>query len=121
MAGVEYLSKNMRVGMKDRGINFDSPNAFEFLGRFAEGLWLSKVFTRENINLNWDFKGKLRFDILRYRRLVPYVEVEGELLVGNIARIAPSAEVGVRYHISKVDITPFFRWSRDQEAISIGI
>ena len=118
MAGVEYLSKNMRVGMKDRGINFDSPNEFEFLGRFAEGLWLSKVFTRENINLNWDFKGKLRFDILRYRCLVPYVEVEGELLVGNIARIVPSAEVGVRYHLSKVDITPFFRWSRDQEALT---
>lgn len=119
MAGLEFLTKNMRIGMKDRGINFDSPDAFEFLGRFAGGLWLSKVFTRENIILNWDFKGQLRYDILRYRRLVPYVEVGGELLVGNIARIAPSAEVGVRYHLSKVDITPFFRWSRDQEAITI--
>jgi hypothetical protein len=79
-----------------------------------------KAFTRENIILNWDFKGKLRYDILRYWRLVPYVEIGGELLVGNSARLAPSAEVGVRYHISKVDFTPFFKWSRDQEAISIG-
>jgi hypothetical protein len=118
-AGVEYLSKNMRIGMEDRGINFDSPDEFEFLGRFAEGLWLSKVFIKENINLNWNFRGKLRCDILRYRRLVPYVEVEGDLLVGDSTRLSPSAEVGVRYHLSKVDITPFFRWSRDQEAITI--
>jgi hypothetical protein len=119
MAGLEFLTKNMRIGMKDRGINFDSPDDYEFLGRFAGGLWLSKVFTRENINLNWDLKAQLRYDILRYWRLVPYVEIGGELLVGNITRLAPAAEVGVRYHINKVDFTPFFRWSRDQEALSI--
>jgi hypothetical protein len=53
MAGLEFLTKHMRIGMKDRGIDFDSPNAFEFLGRFAGGLWLSKVFIKENgIGLN---------------------------------------------------------------------
>jgi hypothetical protein len=119
MAGMEYLTKNMRVGMKDRGINFNSPQSFEFLGRFAGGLWLSKVFTRENIDLNWNFKGRLRYDILRYRRLVPYVEVGGELFVGSVARLAPSVEVGARYHLAKVDITPFFRWCREQEALTI--
>jgi hypothetical protein len=120
MAGLEFLTKNMRIGMKDRGINFDSPKAFEFLGRLAGGLWLSKVFTRENIRLNWDFKGLLRYDIFRYRRLVPYVEVGAETLIGGpTARLAPSVEVGARYHLSRTDITPFFRWSRDQEALTI--
>jgi hypothetical protein len=120
MVGLEFLTKNMRIGMKDRGINFDSPDAFEFLGRFAGGLWLSKVFTRENIRLNEDFKGRLRFDILRYRRLVPYVEVGGELLIGGpTARLSPSVEVGARYHLSKFDITPFFNWTREQEALTI--
>jgi hypothetical protein len=119
MAGLEFLTKNMRTGMKDRGINYDSANSFEFLGRFAEGLWLSKVFTKENISLNWDFKAQLRYDIFRYRCLVPYVEVGAEVLVGNITRLAPAVEVGARYHLSKVDITPFIRWCREQEALTI--
>jgi hypothetical protein len=28
--GLEFLTKNMRTGMKNCGINFDSPNNFEF-------------------------------------------------------------------------------------------
>jgi hypothetical protein len=119
MAGLEFLTKNMRIGMKDRGINFDSPEVFEFLGRFAGGTWFSKVFTGENIELNWDLKAQLRYDIFRYRRLVPYVELEGELMVGGpSARLAPTVEVGARYHLSRVDIIPFFQWTRAQEALT---
>ena len=89
MAGLEFLTKNMRIGMKDRGINFDSPNDCEFLGRFAGGLWLSKVFTRENIILDWDFKGSY------------YISSYGASCIcelGTLVEIVPRvAEVGVQY------------------------
>ena len=115
--GVEFLTKNMRTGMKDRGINFDSPNNFEFLGRFAGKFWAGKILSSERINLDWLIEAQVRYDILRYRRLVPYLEVTGEVLAGPVTRMVPSVELGARYHLSKMDVTPFFKWSRDQEAL----
>jgi hypothetical protein len=119
--GLEFLTKTMRLGMKDRGINFDSPDTFEFLGRFAGGLSGSWVAYKQNIKLDWLAKGQLRFDILRFYSLVPYVEVTGDLAAGPVTRLAPTVEVGMRYHLRNMDITPFFKWGRDQEALTVGL
>lgn len=119
--GLEFLTKTMRLGMKDRGINFDSPRAFEFLGRFAGGASASRVVYVQNFKLDWILTGKLRCDLFRYRRLVPYVEVAGILWGGPQTRLAPEVEVGTRYHLSKVDITPFFKWERAQEPVTVAL
>ena len=92
--GVEFLTKNMRTGMKDRGINFDSPNNFEFLGRFAGKFWAGKILSSERINLDWLIEAQVRYDILRYRRLVPYLEVTGEVLAGPVTRLVPISRIG---------------------------
>ncbi len=34
--------------------------------------------------------------------------------------MAPSVQVGTRYQISRTDLTPFFKWSRDQEALFVS-
>ncbi len=116
--GLEFLTKNMRLGMKDRGINFDSPQVFEFLGRWAGGFRASKLFPDERRNhVGWILKGQARYDIFRYCNVVPYVEVTGEVLVNPVTRVAPSAEFGARLHFTRFDLTPFFKWSRDQESI----
>ncbi len=118
--GVEFLTKNMRLGMKDRGINFDSPEHFEFLGNLGAGFWASKTIYNSGIYLDGIIKGKVRLDILRYRRLIPYLELTGEVLVGPETRIVPAVEGGLRYHADNFDITPFFKWSNDQEALKTG-
>jgi hypothetical protein len=115
--GLEFLTKNMRIGMKDRGINFDSPQAFEFLGRWGAGFWASNLLVRDKINVSWDIRGQARYDIFRYRNVVPYLEVSGEVLAGPVTRAVPSAEVGARWHFSRFDLIPFFKWSRDQESL----
>ncbi len=115
--GLEFLTKNMRLGMKDRGINFDSPQSFEFLGRWGGGFWASNLLVRDKINVSWLIKGQARYDIFRYRMVVPYVEVSGEVLAGPVPRAVPSAELGARLHFSRFDLTPFFKWSRDQESL----
>jgi len=117
--GFEFLTKNMRLGMKDRGINFDSLDSFEFLGRLGGGFWVSKVYVKDRINVDWLIKGQARWDILRYRRAVPYVEVTGEVLAGPETRCIPSVELGTRFHFARFDLTPFFKWTRDQEALII--
>ena len=118
--GIEFLTKNMRTGMKDRGINFDSPNNFEFLGRLGGKFWVGKVLSSERINLSWLIEGKVRYDIFRYKRLVPYLGVTGKVLAGPVTRLVPSVELGARYHLSKMDITPFLEWSRNQEALILS-
>jgi len=47
--GLEFLTKNLRVGLKDRGIPFDFPGTWQFLNRWAGGLWASRTITRERI------------------------------------------------------------------------
>lgn len=116
-AGLEFLTKTLRLGMKDRGINFDSPETFEFLGRLAGGFWASKAFVKDRINLDWLIKGQARWDICRYRKAVPYVEVTGEVLAGPETRCIPSVELGARLHLARFDLTPFFKWTRDQEPL----
>ncbi|MFI5331105.1 MAG: hypothetical protein ACHQ2F_08740 [Desulfobaccales bacterium] len=116
-AGPEFLTKNMRLGMKDRGINFDSPQAFEFLNHWGAGFSASKLFVQERINANWLIKGQVRYDIFRYRQVVPYVEATGEVLAGSETRGVPSVELGARLHLGRFDLTPFFKWSREQESL----
>jgi hypothetical protein len=116
--GLEALTKTMRLGMKNRGIDFDSPHDFAFLGRWHGSASVNKVLSKENADLDWFITAKVRYDILRYRRLVPYVEVGGEVLTGQALRLIPSVEVGARCHLARVDITPFFKWARTQEFLT---
>jgi len=116
--GLEFLTKTMRLGMKDRGINFDSPENFEFLGRFAGEFSASRVLCGSYIILDYLVHGQLRYDILRYYHLIPYVELTGDLTAGPTTRLAPAVEVGTRLHFGNVDFTPFIKWSRDQEALT---
>jgi hypothetical protein len=115
---LEALSKAMRIGMKNRDINFDSSNNFEFLWQFHGSGSVNKTVIEENAELDWLFAAKIRCDILRYRRLVPYVEVGGEVLTGQNLRFIPSVELGTRYHLGRVDITPFLKWARNQEFLT---
>lgn len=120
LVGLEFLTKTMRLGMKDRGINFDSPNNFEYLGRWHGAASINKVMVEENIDLDGTLKAQVRYDICRYRRLVPYVEVGGELLAGPVWRLSPTVEVGTRFHIYQMDFTPFLKWGRNQESITVA-
>jgi len=112
------LSKAMRLGMKDRRINFDSPKDLEFLGHFHGSASINKTVVSENADLDWLFAATIRCDLFRYRRLVPYVEVGGEVLTGQNFRGIPSVELGARYHLGRVDITPFIKWARTQEFLT---
>jgi hypothetical protein len=116
--GLEFLTKNMRLGMKDRGINFNSDRTFEFLGHWAGTAKANYIFFYQNSVLNALLQAKIRYDILRYYSMVPYVEVSGDLLIARITRLAPAVEVGTRFHFSHFDITPFFKWTRAQEFLT---
>ena len=77
--GLEFIDKAMLVGQKDRGINFED-RLFEFLGRWHVAASLNRVISKESTDQNWLFTGRVRFDILRYCNLIPYLEAGGEVL-----------------------------------------
>ena len=118
---LEFISKTLRLGMKDRGIVFDEKKPFEFLGRLHYGASISKEIGNDHekfLDLDWVFRAQLRYDLFRYRRLVPYLEAEGEMSTSPSVRVSPKVEVGIRYHIrDNWDLTPFFQWGRSQEIL----
>jgi hypothetical protein len=118
---LEFLSKSMRLGMKDRGIVFDPNRPFELLLSLHYAAQLGKVMDQsQGYALDWVLRGQVRLDLFRYRRMVPYVEGGGELWVGHTARVSPWVEWGARFHLrDKLDLTPFFKWSREQEIFPI--
>ena len=114
---LEFLSKSMRLGMKDRGIVFDPNRPFELLLSLHYAAQVGKVMDQtQRYALDWVLRGQVRLDLFRYRRMVPYVEGGGELWLGPTARVSPWVEWGARFHLrDKLDLTPFFKWSREQE------
>ncbi len=118
--GGEFLTKNMLLGKKDRGINFDSPKEYEFLGRWGAEFSTTKLYSTIRYPISWLIKGQARYDILRYKMAVPYLEVTGQILAGPDTRAVPSVEIGTRFHFARFDLTPFFKWSRDQESLVVN-
>jgi hypothetical protein len=112
--GLEFIDKAMLVGQKDRGINFEN-RPFEFLGKWHVALSLNRVVFKEYSNLEWLFTGKVRFDILRYCNLVPYLEAGVEVLGMGRWAATPVVEGGVRFHAANMDFIPFIQWGRTQE------
>lgn len=114
--GLQLVDKAMLVGQKDRGIVFDPARPFEFLGRWHVAGSVDKVLHREFCDLDWLFQGRVRFDIFRYRRLVPYIEAGGEVLGRTKSWwFIPRVEGGVRFHAGYLTFTPFLQWGRTQE------
>jgi hypothetical protein len=60
----------------------------------------------------------MRYDILRYYCMVPYLEAAAEFYAGPVNKVAPSVEAGARFHFAGADLSPFFRWAREQEALT---
>jgi hypothetical protein len=119
---LEFLSKTMRLGMKDRGIIFDPKKPFEFLWRFHYYASAGKVVEQSKFyDLEWILRAQVRLDLFRYYRLIPYLEAGGELWIGPTARVSPWVEWGIRYHVrDRLDLTPFFQWGQNQEIFKEG-
>lgn len=120
LVGAELLSKSMRLGLKDRKIIFDPAVPFEFLGQLQGAFALYKVVQREYSDLDWLLQGRLRCDLLRYRRLVPYVELGGEAYGRSSWRFGAYAEGGLRLHGHQMNFTPYFKYERLQEFVVLA-
>jgi hypothetical protein len=118
LVGLEFLTKTMRLGMKDRGIAFEGAAPFEFLGRFHYWLNADRVVSRDKSDLDWLLRARVRLDLFRFYWLIPYLEGGVEAHLGDSSRLSPSGEAGLRCRIrDRVDFTPFIQGGRLQEVL----
>lgn len=118
LLALEFMTKSMRLGMKDQGIDFDGPRAFEWLGRWHYRASLGKTFDNfpATLHLTWEAKLQARWDLFRYRRLVAYLEGGAEVWQGQGWLFFPYGEVGVRLHLGdRVYLIPYLSGGRRPE------
>ncbi len=112
--GLEFTDKAMLVGQKDRGINFED-RLFEFLGQWHVAASIDRAYSKESTDQEWLIGGRVRYDILRYCNLIPYLEAGVEVLGMAKLRANPIVEGGVRFHGVNADFIAFAQWGRTQE------
>jgi hypothetical protein len=111
VVGLELVTKNMRYGHKNYGINFNPQKEFEFLSRFGYTLSLAKTVLERDPELDAIGKFFLRWDILRYRNYIPYFELGLSPIWGSELRWDYIIELGTRINYKRASLSPFIKYS----------
>ena len=115
---LEFLTKSMRLGMKDYGLTFDRAKPFQFLWRLNYRASVGKLLSQDpnSLGLAWGLRGQVRLDVCRLGPLVPYLEGGTEVWQGPSWRFFPWGEAGVRYHLGPgLDLIPYLQGGRRAE------
>ena len=110
-----WETKGMRLGYKNEGIDFNSQKEFEILNKFNGMAGLGIVTTHEHVKYSAVGEGGIRYDILRYRKGVPYLL--GKVYATTDSRLRPNLtlESGVRIHLKNFDLTPFVEYEHQYD------
>ena len=111
VVGLELMTKNMRYGHKNYGINFNAQKEFEFLSQFGYAISLAKKVTEREQELEATGELSLRWDILRYKNYIPYLELGLNPIWGSQSRWDYDLELGTRINYSRAVLSPFLRYS----------
>ena len=109
--GLELMTKNMRYGHKNYGIDFNEQKEFEFLSQFGYTISLAKKVTERGQELEAIGELSLRWDILRYKNYIPYLELGLNPIWGSESRWDYHFELGTRINYRRAILAPFIRYS----------
>ncbi len=111
--GFKWESHGMRLGNKNREIQFNKPGNFHFLNIFnymtSLNLNLANGYTAK-FRYNMFIKGALRYDAFLLCNVIPYLKFFTKALIDKCysrVRFDREFEAGLRIHLSDIDITPF--------------
>ncbi len=111
VVGLELETKNMRLGYKNDGIKFDPQKEFEFLSRFGYAVFFAKTVVERDPEAEAIGEFSLRWDILRYRNYIPYLELGLQSIWGSELRWDYNLELGTRINYTRAFLAPFLRYS----------
>ena len=113
--GLELETKNMRCGYKNDGIKIDSQKEFEFLSQIGYAVSLGKVVVKRNPEAEAIGEFSLRWDILRYKNYIPYLELGLQSIWGSELRLDYNLELGTRINYTKAFLAPFIKYSYEHD------
>jgi hypothetical protein len=73
-AGGRIGTQGMRLGHYDDGIDFKTPEKFQWLNKFNAQVSLGHYFNSINWPATWNVAAQARWDILRWLFMIPYVQ-----------------------------------------------
>ena len=119
LAGGRVGTRGMRLGHYDDGISFTGPE-FQWLHNFNGQVSLAHYFDTFRWPCTWNVAAQGRWDLLRWRRLVPYVEGGVEWLDAHRGlrdAVEYYVEPGLRFH-GVFDLAVFARWHHRETIFS---
>jgi hypothetical protein len=112
MAGARLGTQGMRLGHYNDGINFKAPEQFQWLHKVNAQVSLAHYFNAIRWPATWNLGAQARWDILRWRFIVPYVQGGLEWLAahqGSRDVVEYYVEPGLRLH-GVMDLAVFYRF-----------
>ena len=112
LAGARIGTQGIRLGHYDDGIDFNSPERFQWLHKFDAAVSLGHYFNSSNWPATWNVAAQARWDILRRGRMIPFVA--GGLDFADAHRSSRDVveyyvQPGVRFH-GVMDLALYYRW-----------
>lgn len=112
LAGGRLGTQGMRLGHYNDAISFKGPDQFQWLHQVNAQVSLAHYFDTGDWPFNWNLAAEARWDVLRWRFLVPYLAGGLEWLAArchNQDALEYFVEPGLRFH-GVMDLVFYYRF-----------
>ncbi|MFH0975357.1 MAG: hypothetical protein V1874_06205 [Spirochaetota bacterium] len=110
--GIRWESYGLRPGQKELKNNSDNANDINIFNNLKYKISIDRRIRTKVMNYDYLITGSIRYDILHYYFLIPYIEGEFRSLIDERARYNRYFETGIRMHFDRGDLTPFIGINR---------
>jgi hypothetical protein len=122
LAGARIGTQGIRLGHYDDGIDFNSPERFQWLNKFNAAVSLGHYFNSVSWPATWNVTAQARWDVLRRGHMIPFVE--GGLEFADAHRHSQDVveyyvQPGLRFH-GVMDLAVYYRWQHRETILSFN-
>ena len=71
--GLRLISRKMKTGFANNGIDFDNAQNFERINTIDWSVSAERVFNKQYYNYTWEYNISVRWSIFRYDKSIPYI------------------------------------------------
>jgi hypothetical protein len=122
LAGVRAGTYGMKPGHFNDGITFDRNQKFQWLNHLNAQASLGHFFRNTDWEYNWAVATQARWDVLRWRFLIPYLQGELSWLTGAGSTgdsLEYGFESGLRFH-GFLDLAVYYRFQSRDNVLFFG-
>jgi len=119
LAGLRAGTKTMKPGHYNDGISFTTPPTFQWLNKWnAQGV-AGHYFNNRDWQYLWNLNAQVRWDLLRWYFIVPYIQGEVNWMSGGGSTpdaLEYAAEPGLRFH-GALDLAVYYRYQHRKNVL----